>query len=85
MVRVIRIYLGAIPLPSGKYGEIAEEEEGSACSICYKKIESNEEAFQCLGCAYFYHHDHLITAVKTVPHCPICKSGLRLVDDHSAP
>ena len=85
MVRVIRIYLGTIPLPFGKYGEIAEEEEGSSCSICYKKIESNEEAFQCLGCAYFYHHDHLILAVKTVPHCPICKSGLRLVDDQSAP
>ncbi len=77
----VTIYLGAIPLPRGKFGEISDEEERSGCTVCYSPIGLDEEAVQCLGCAYFYHFEHLTGALRSIPHCPVCKSGLNLVEN----
>ncbi len=47
-----------------------------SCIICRQKIKLG---VQCLGCAYWYHEDHLKLWLENNVSCPICKNTLNLI------
>ncbi|MHA2251984.1 MAG: AAA domain-containing protein [Candidatus Kariarchaeaceae archaeon] len=47
------------------------------CSIC---LQSVEIGIQCLGCAYWFHEDHLRMWIHEQHFCPVCKNTLRIMN-----
>ena len=45
------------------------------CAICLNQLERNQNYIKHPYCSHKFHHDCIITWIKSINSCPLCRNG----------